>query len=116
MRVLKENKWKPAIVEAKTNHPRSYIVQTDDGKELRRNRVHIHSNDKRDPIYLSDDDNSDDGIETMQKQHTQNNVENKEVYNETDGNSVDKDETNKNSVKTRSGRIVKRPSYLKDYV
>ena len=70
VRVFKEKKWKPAIVEAKTNHPRSYIVQTGNGKELRRNRVHIRSNDEREPIHLSDDDNSNDAIETMQKQHT----------------------------------------------
>ena len=52
----------------------------------------------------------------MQKQHKQNNVENEEIYNKNDGSNVDKDQTNKNSVRTRSGRIMKRPSYVKDYV
>ena len=67
VRVLKENKWKPAIVEAKTRHPRSYVVKTEDGKALRRNRSHIRINDEKEHLHLSNDDNSDDEVEIMQK-------------------------------------------------
>ena len=47
----------------------------------------------------------------------QHNAENGNISNENNGNNEDEneDESNKNCVRTRSGRIVKRPNYLKDY-
>ena len=82
--------------------------------------MHIRSNDETEPLYLSDDDTSNDGVEIIQKQDgaKQHNVENENISNENDGNNEDEneDESNKNCVRTRSGRIVKRPNYLKDYV
>ena len=34
-------RWEKAVVVSDCNEPRSYIVNTDEGKTLRRNRVHI---------------------------------------------------------------------------
>ena len=69
---------------------------------------------------LSDGGNSDDGVEIMQKQDgaKQHNSENENISNENDGNNEDEneDESNTNCARTRSGRIVKRPKYLKDYI
>ena len=47
----------------------------------------------------------------------QHNAENENISNENNGNNEDEneDESSKNCVRTRSGRIVKRPNYLKDY-
>ena len=92
VRVLKENKWKPAIVEAKTLRPRSYVVKTEDGKAFRRNR--IRSNDEKEPLHHSNDDNSDDEVEIMQKQDgaKQHNAENENIPNENNGNNEDKNE------------------------
>jgi len=71
-------------------------------------------------LHLSNDDNSDDEVEIMQKQDgaKQHNAENENISNENNGNNEDEneDESNKNCVRTRSGRIVKRPNYLKDYI
>ena len=64
------------------------------GKEFFRNRIHIHSNDEKELIYLSDDDNSNDGVETMQKQDAakQHSVKNEEIYNKNDGNNEDEND------------------------
>lgn len=36
-----ENKWKHGTIERKHESPRSYVVQTPDGRKYRRNRKHI---------------------------------------------------------------------------
>ena len=36
-----ENKWKHGTVESRHETPRSYVVQTSDGRKYRRNRKHI---------------------------------------------------------------------------
>ena len=36
-------KWSPARVIAQSEAPRSYVVETDDGSVIRRNRVHLSS-------------------------------------------------------------------------
>ena len=36
-----ENKWKHGTVERRHKTPRSYVVQTSDGRKYRRNRKHI---------------------------------------------------------------------------
>ena len=45
-----ESGWNnPAVVIATANNPRSYIVETDNGKQLRRNRRHIQAQTPTDP-------------------------------------------------------------------
>ena len=41
-----KKKWNPAIVESLTNKPRSYIVVTQEGSKLRRNRQDILKSDE----------------------------------------------------------------------
>lgn len=41
VRIKQENKWKPAVVIEKDSTPRSYMVQTPEGKKYRRNRSHL---------------------------------------------------------------------------
>ena len=92
-------------------------MKTEDGK-FRRNRIDIRHNDEKELIHLyDDDDNSNDGAETMQKQGAAKlrNVANEEIYNENDGNNEDENDDDK-TVRTQSGRIVKRPNYLKDHI
>ena len=41
IRVRNENKWEPATVESKAKTPRSYVIRTERGQKLRRNRRHL---------------------------------------------------------------------------
>ena len=41
MRKDPESEWKPAVVVAKHDTPRSYVIKTEDGTEYRRNRKHL---------------------------------------------------------------------------
>ena len=46
-----ENKWKHGTIERKHETPRSYVVQTPDGRKYRRNRKHIRPT-KSVPTYV----------------------------------------------------------------
>ena len=41
IRVRNENKWEPGTVEQRADTPRSYVIQTEKGQKLRRNRRHL---------------------------------------------------------------------------
>ena len=57
-------------------------------------------------------------ITVMMKLQTKDTVKHEIVHNEEsdDGNSFDEHESKEFGVRTRSGRILRRPTYLKDYL
>jgi hypothetical protein len=63
--MLTAGKWKPAEVTRRHDTPRSYVVQTSDGRKHRRNRKHLRpTNYREDPKR---DNSIDDQIELYNK-------------------------------------------------
>ena len=53
VRIKEGRRWKPAIVVSKSKTPRSYIVQTEQGKKFRRNRRHLKNVSKKSTKFLN---------------------------------------------------------------
>ena len=97
-------KWQPAVVKDKAGEPRSYIVASPSGQELRRNRVHIRPSPEHDATPLQD---AHPPPETSVKPtNNQQNVQPQSTTNAQPG-----DQTH---YQTRSGRFVKPPSRYDD--
>ena len=100
IRVRTDKTWQPGVVESKSQEPRSYIVKTESGQQLRRNRRHIlKTNEDR-----RTDNNTEDYIEITDQEIQSQNEENRNVENE-----------NIQVNKTSSGRVVKLPKKFEDY-
>ncbi|CAC5395338.1 unnamed protein product [Mytilus coruscus] len=110
-----DGKWKAGKIIQKHHTPRSYVVQTSDGRRYRRNRRHIR------PTAYNDN--------TVEKEHFKNNHNTTVRKTSTVCNTshtLDRSETvaseeNENiepskSPVTRSGRTVKVPTKLNDYL
>ncbi|CAC5358429.1 unnamed protein product [Mytilus coruscus] len=109
-----DEKWKAGKIMQKHHTPRSYVVQTSDGRRYRRNRRHIR------PTAYSEN--------TVENEHYKNNhnttvrktsvcntsqtLDHSETVASEENESI---EPFKSSV-TRSGRTVKLPTKLNDYV
>ena len=90
---------KKATVERKCEEPRSYIVRTEEGTNLRRNRRHLLR--RPDLIIPSGNDKlSPDEHEQTQYEHS---------------NELPNDNTNIGITHTRSGRVTRPPPYLQEY-
>lgn len=104
IRVRHENTWNPGIVESKADTPRSYVIRTDKGQKLRRNRRHLlkttenRTTDQPETFYDCQEDIQND------RNYTSNNEF---------SNSVPQNETGKF---TSGGREVKMPKRYEDYV
>jgi len=111
--------WISAKVTDKHHSPRSYVVQTHDGRKYRRNRRQLNRYRTDTAVPKNSDNYQPIGTEcnhpipatlppeetvTMTTQQTEKQVKS-EVVTSTSPVTV-----------TRSGRIVKKPSYLKDFV
>ncbi|XP_038060249.1 uncharacterized protein K02A2.6-like [Patiria miniata] len=91
--------WKPGVIKDKVA-PRSYIVEVD-GRRYRRNRVHL-----RDTLVTHDTRKPSDSEALIM-----------DIAPTTpDPMAKSLDSHSEPQVVTRSGRISKRPQYLKDYV
>ena len=111
-----DNKWKHGTVERKHETPRSYVVQTHDGRKYRRNRKHIRPT-KSVPTRVEPEEIV---IPDMQQQSTSNghthlNNETTEPFESQPTQQRDQQPTKtpdiveKSPYKTRSGRISKAP-------
>ena len=84
-----QNEWTPATVKSKTPYPRSYMLQTSDGRTLRRNSKHIMQS--KAPANVTPKPNSDDREALFQDfldrrmQSFNSNAQNK--ISNTDGNN-----------------------------
>ena len=111
VRMLKNGQWRHAVVQNKCEEPRSFIIKTEDGKTFRRNWQHIRqtplNSTKVQPTVISDDENEiSDNDETLNKNE-------KAKAKEAD---VIPEMQQAKQVKTRSGRVTRKPSRLDDYV
>ena len=102
IRVRNENKWEPATVESKAKTPRSYVIRTERGQKLRRNRRHL----------MKTTENCSDEPEIFYdcQQEVSNN--NNSSSDEQSSNTVPQDDSKKY---TSSGREVKLPKRFEDY-
>ena len=102
IRVRNENKWEPATVESKAKTPRSYVIRTERGQKLRRNRRHL----------MKTTENRSDEPEIFYdcQQEVSNN--NNSSSDEQSSNTVPQDDSKKY---TSSGREVKLPKRFEGY-
>ena len=121
IRMLNEKKWKPATVVQHSNEPRSYIVKNEDGDIYRRNRQYLLKTD--DIVEISDDDTEQEEEKPTQIQSgtirdAKPKEENKTCVNQEieEGNDVRSTEEELNrGIRTRSGRLSKKPMRYGDY-
>ena len=101
---LKKSPSVKATVKAEVGI-RSYEVETQDGRVLRRNRSHLRKTTE------------DEVDETPQTEiHTDEDRESNQTEERQSKQAVDCQREQKVEIRTRSGRLVNRPAYLKDYV
>jgi hypothetical protein len=106
--------WTPGTVVKKLETPRSYLVKTANGSELRRNRVHLRPNQTT---------SSPETIDTQMTPKPSNDEGDKEIENKQTESSLKQTvpSTLPNNTSTpkrieREKRIVKRPIRFQDYV
>ena len=117
VRMLHNGKWETTNIVNMSNSPRSYIVKMENGLQFRRNRFHLMKNSISDATRI---EISDDEQEEMVKAENEHVVvkSNPDAFD--DSTDTDDSETgdigSNNEVRTRSGRLSKKPSYLNEYV
>ena len=122
VRIKQGKVWNPVMVTSHAHTPRSYIVQSPDGSTYRRNRKHIlktkvgnsqpfRIGDCDDPISQSNEKDAG-GTELASEGDTAVSVEesSEEQLPETLEN-----QSSASPLKTRSGRIIRKPNRFKDY-
>ena len=102
--MFRDGKWKPATFVQTLSKPRSYIVKADNGHMYQRNRSKLMKTEINEDqtIEISDDDGEAEiiNIKTEDELHMTNHEEQQE---------------NNTEVRTRSGRISRRPKRFEDY-
>ena len=96
--------WKKGEVE-KTLPYRSYIVRTEDGSSYRRNRRHVRFSNEP-PIVVNDTDVETDTSSALPV------FSQRKITSQRDCNQLVS--TEKQSITTRSGRVVKKPARYSD--
>ena len=92
-------RWRPAVVKEVAETPRSYIVETAQGRQLRRNRKHLlKTGDTEEKTVESSSDEDKDTASQVTRQVTYAN----------------QDVANKPTKSNRSGRIIKTPARYED--
>ena len=108
---IKQGKiWNPAVVTSQAHTPRSYIVQSPDGSTYRRNRKHIlktkeeiHSHVEKKIVMIP-------LVKAMKRMQ----LVQEETSEEQLPVTLDK-QFSASPLKTRSGRIIRKPNRFKDY-
>lgn len=105
--IQRKGVWEPAIVSAEHEAPRSYVVKTEQGSELRRNRLFLRkSATEFNPIL----ENFPDALFQVET------GERKEVHESPQKSCNVENVQPPQPLQTRSGRRVHRPKKLNDYV
>ena len=102
---------------SKANTPRSFNIMTEHGAQYRRNRVHLRKDDRvsqssspeksiKSPLAKDTKVNLPNGNDQLQ--HHETTEDNYEALNATCETI--------SPVKTRSGRIIRKPARYKDYI
>ena len=120
--------WTPAqVVEENTSNPRSYKIKTPSGNTIIRNRRHLLKSKERDSYGLAQKQHNMSLVDDIQHSHNQQIINNEAELNEQQLlnnvlNDTAEAEVSNNlntfarETRTRSGRISRPPSYLRDYV
>lgn len=110
VRVQQGDVWKPAVIIKRHEQPRSFIIQTTDGKTYRRNRKHLLKTGEKSLTTTATDNAVNETYSEMDSQVT-----------DTQSSTIDKDtqntelpESQPHEYITRSGRQVKIPSRYTD--
>ena len=115
-----ESHWKPGVVTEQAGTPRSYRIQTDEGREYRRNRRVLMKSPESSPL-ATDISPHDESPVVRENEHSPSKEalplveeptttfqEQEEIDSSREEISVPR--------KTASGRTVRRPLCFKDYV
>ena len=102
----RKSDWKKAVViSAHKELPRSYDIKTEEGRTLRRNRRHLRATCES---YRDTDVSDSDILDSKVDKPTD--------VTETQPTTTLFSDVVKSGVTTRSGRNIKSPEYIKDYV
>ena len=123
VRILKDNRWRPAVVIKECQEPRSYEVEMENGRSYRRNRSHLMKTSKgnhEDKITIPDDDDDDNsGLSpiTESKGRANGDQVDDEEQNLKNDNTSDRTTVNilDNEFRTRSGRVSRMPKRCNEY-
>ena len=112
--MLDNKTLQPAVVMNRCEKPRNFIVKTENGKKLTRNRQHLHQtadrNETDDTILISDGKE-----ENYTEQEVNIKPEEVEISLRDEVNVPHPDNLS-NEVTTRSGQVSRRPTQYNDYV
>ena len=125
IRVRMGNHWEPGVVVDHAETPRSYKIQANNGGEYRRNRKMLMK--LPDSVPLSTDNspledppsarvNGNSPGKEQVNQATPVAQEHVSAFQEQESNSSADGHKETEQYKTRSGRVIQRPSRFKDYV
>lgn len=103
-----ENEWIQTTVVNKHHTPRSYIVQTPNGKFYRRNRRHLR-------MRVSQAKNKETDATQIAKPQKATLPTPTGIQSRPCRAGATTDHGPPAEIRTRSGRVVKQPKYLKDY-
>jgi hypothetical protein len=123
IRVNHNGVWKSGMVIEKHEAPRSYVIKTEDGTVLRRNRRHLNLTGEGKPLCQPHVEEDWPSLETSSQPHVEDDWPSMETpsqpHVEEDWQSVETSsqphvEEDWQVKKTRSGRVVKLPVRFKD--
>ncbi|KAJ0005960.1 hypothetical protein NQD34_015854 [Periophthalmus magnuspinnatus] len=108
--------WHPATIVEKSSEPRSYIVQTPNGNQIRRYRSHLRELFK--PTIQSNTRRIQFAEPLQQAETHEGHNDSAEAIHETPRETDKNCEKQKlvQQVHTRSGRVINKPTQYKDYV
>ena len=124
VRVWKEGQWRPGIIQRRAAQPRSYIVQTEKGSMLRRDREGIKGSPEVTPETMVKNRPCEEIEIPIPPENTRPPENTSPILSQTPrlcGSPCKSPEKHSNSnrvesqVTTRSGRITSKPIWLKDF-
>lgn len=115
--IRKNNVWHPGQVISKYNN-RSYIVKDENGTNLRRNRKFLNQTNSQFKLKNNFENNNNNSqiIESQSNQNLNSNITDRDDQLIDQPIEVNVDMPRGSNMVTRSGRIVKPPAYLQDFV
>jgi hypothetical protein len=128
VRVQHEGEWQRGMVTAKHATPRSYIVETEHGSSLRRNRRHLIKTCEDPPLCLPPVEDDGLGVQTAAPSTKTPSHSPPSAQRELTGSTSAKPSSSASSTSrgtlkssntpltTRSGRVIKPPVRFKDFV
>ena len=108
-----EGRWKLGVITNKADTPRSFNIMTEDGTQYRRNRVHLRKAYLRASQLLSPEENPPEEEDKVNSPSVNEQIQHQDTREENEQTSLT-NETETSLLKTRSGRIVRKPVLYRD--